>query len=145
MSQWKLSGRVLISCNCDWGCPCNFQAPPSRGKCEGGWVWAIEQGHVGDVRVDGLRIALYSDWPGAIHEGGGRAVCYMDERADDAQRDALTRLLRGQLGGPWGIFSNTYQLEVPSRPASSWSWQTTTRASRLAMLWSWSSRRCAIR
>jgi hypothetical protein len=113
MSQWKLSGRVLISCNCDWGCPCNFQAPPSRGKCEGGWVWAIEQGHVGDVRVDGLRIALYSDWPGAIHEGGGRAVCYMDERADDAQRDALTRLLRGQLGGPWGIFSNTYQLEGP--------------------------------
>ena len=113
MSQWRLKGTILISCNCDWGCPCNFNARPSRGKCEGGWVWAIDEGHVDDVAVDGLRIALYSDWPGAIHEGGGRAVCYIDDRADDAQRAALTRVLLGQLGGPWGIFINTYQLAEP--------------------------------
>ena len=113
MSEWHLAGRVVISCNCDWGCPCNFNAPPSRGKCEGGWVWAIEEGHVGSVGLDGLAIALYADWPGAIHEGGGRAVSYFDERADEAQRMALTRVLRGELGGPWGIFSGTYELAAP--------------------------------
>jgi hypothetical protein len=113
MSQWRLNGTILIACNCDWGCPCNFNALPSHGKCEGGWVWAIDKGHVDDVPVDGLRVALFSDWPGAIHEGGGRAVCYIDDQANGAQRDALTRLLRGQLGGPWGIFINTYQLEGP--------------------------------
>jgi hypothetical protein len=113
MSAWHLNGNIIIACNCDFGCPCNFNARPSRGKCEGGWVWAITDGQVGGVRVDGLAVALYSDWPGAIHEGGGRAVSYLDERADDAQRAALTRLVRGELGGPWGIFINTYELEGP--------------------------------
>lgn len=113
MAPWRLNGSVLIACNCDWGCPCNFNARPSRGKCEGGWIWMIQQGHVADVRLDGLGIALYADWPGAIHEGGGRAACYIDDRADDPQRSVLASVLRGEIGGPWGIFMNTYELATP--------------------------------
>jgi hypothetical protein len=111
---WRLNGNVLIACNCDWGCPCNFNARPSRGHCEGGWIWLIEHGHVGDVRLDGLGLAVFSDWPAAIHEGGGRAAAYLDDRADEAQRSALTRVLQGELGGPWGIFRKTYELAGPS-------------------------------
>jgi hypothetical protein len=48
--------------------------------------------------------------PGAIHEGGGKAVAYYDERADERQRGALENLLRGGEGGPWGIFINTFEL-----------------------------------
>lgn len=114
MASWQLNGHVLIACNCDWGCPCNFNARPSRGDCEGGWIWVIGKGHVKDVRLDGLGFALFADWPGAIHEGGGRAICYVDERADEAQRAALTSVLRGELGGPWGLFTKTYELAAPS-------------------------------
>ena len=114
MASWRMNGNVLIACNCDWGCPCNFNARPSRGFCEGGWIWAIERGHVDDVRLDSLGVALFSKWPGAIHEGGGLAVCYIDERADAAQRTALTRVLRGELGGPWGLFHKTYELADPA-------------------------------
>lgn len=113
MAAWHLSGNVLIACNCDWGCPCNFNARPSRGHCEGGWIWVIDKGQVHDVPLDGLALALFADWPGAIHEGGGRAACYLDERADQAQRSALTSVLRGELGGPWGIFAKTYDLAGP--------------------------------
>lgn len=113
MSDWHLNGTIVIACNCDYGCPCNFNARPSRGKCEGGWVWAIEDGQVQGVRVDGLAVAVYADWPGAIHEGGGHAISYVDDRADDDQRDRLTRLVRGEFGGPWGIFINTYELMGP--------------------------------
>jgi hypothetical protein len=113
MSEWHVNGTIIIACNCDFGCPCNFNARPSRGDCEGGWVWSIDEGQVGGVRVDGLAVAVYADWPGAIHEGGGQAVAYMDDRADTPQKDALTRLVRGQLGGPWGIFINTYELAGP--------------------------------
>ena len=113
MAAWQLNGNVLIACNCDWGCPCNFNARPSRGHCEGGWIWVIDKGHVDEVRLDGLGLALFADWPAAIHEGGGRAACYLDERADAAQRAALTRLLRGDVGGPWGLFIKTYELAGP--------------------------------
>lgn len=116
MSNWKLAGRVVIACNCDWGCPCNFNALPSRGNREGGWIWAIETGTIESVPVDSLGVALYAAWPRAIHEGGGKAVAYVDERADERQRAALVKLLRGDVGGPWGIFSKTYEL-APPEPA----------------------------
>lgn len=113
MTAWRLNGTVLIACNCDFGCPCNFNARPSRGDCEGGWIWMITDGEVDGVRLDGLGLAVFADWPGAIHEGGGRAACYVDERADDGQRAALARVLRGELGGPWGVFIKTYELAGP--------------------------------
>ena len=113
MSEWRISGDVLIACNCDYGCPCNFNALPSRGFCEGGWIWKIADGHVAGVGLGGLGVAVFAKWPGAIHEGGGRAASFIDSRADAPQRDALTRLVRGEVGGPWGIFSKTYNLSAP--------------------------------
>ena len=109
-TKWKLKGTLLIACNCDFGCPCNFNALPSRGNCEGGWLWHVEQGAVGDVVLDGLSFTLYSNWPGAIHDGGGQAFSLYDERADERQVEVITSLVRGELGGPWGIFINTYDL-----------------------------------
>lgn len=110
---WNLRGRVLIACNCDFGCPCNYQARPTKGDCEGGWIWSIEEGHLDDVDVSGRAVAVFADWPGAIHEGGGQASGYLDVDADDQQREALTRLVQGKIGGPWAIFSATYQLAGP--------------------------------
>jgi hypothetical protein len=107
---WQVSGTVLVGCNCDYGCPCNFNAPPTTGDCEGNWTWHIEKGTYDDVDLDGLTLAVFADWPGAIHEGGGKAVVYYDESADDKQAEALQSLARGGEGGPWGIFINTYEL-----------------------------------
>jgi len=113
MPEWKLSGTVLIACNCDFGCPCNFNAPPTYGYCEGGWSWLIEAGAYGEVPLAGLSISIFAAWPGAIHEGNGRAVAFLDEQANEAQRNVLTRALRGEMGGPWGIFGSTYALSGP--------------------------------
>ena len=110
MAEWELKGTVLVGCNCDYGCPCNFNAPPTTGDCEGGWVWHIEQGTYDGVDLSGLTLGLFADWPGAIHEGGGKAVAFYDEKADERQSEALEALLRGGEGGPWGIFINTYEL-----------------------------------
>lgn len=67
---------------------------------------------MGDVLLEGLSWTVCADWPGAIHEGGGRAVSLYDERADERQAEAITSLVRGELGGPWGVFINTYELEA---------------------------------
>ncbi len=104
---WMTKGTIVIACNCDYGCPCNVNARPTYGHCEGGWTWRIEQGRFGDTNLDGLSIGLYADWPKAIHEGNGIATSLIDDRADEAQRAALRTLVEGRAGGPWAIFRKT--------------------------------------
>lgn len=111
--SWQLNGTLLIACNCDYGCPCNFNALPTYRHCEGAWTWHVENGSLDGTKLDGVTFAVFADWPGAIHEGGGQAIAYVDDRASDAQRKAIETLVRGGLGGPWGIFINTYQLQGP--------------------------------
>ena len=106
--QWTLEGTAFIACNCDYGCPCNFNALPSRGACEGGWTWHVDRGRVGDVPLDGLNFSVYAKWPGAIHEGNGEASFLVDERADTRQRDAIATLIGGKVGGPWGVLGWTW-------------------------------------
>jgi hypothetical protein len=105
---WRIKGQVLIACNCDYGCPCNFNAPPTTGKCEGGWTWHVEQGSFDGVSLDGLNFSVYANWPGAIHEGNGEAVILVDERADAPRRDAIATLVKGDIGGPWGVLAWTW-------------------------------------
>jgi len=105
---WKLSGTVFIACNCDWGCPCNFNARPSSGKCEGGWTWHVDKGSYGDVALDDLSFSVYVNWPAAIHDGNGEALFLVDERANAQQREAIDTLMSGKVGGPWGILGWTW-------------------------------------
>ena len=107
-SRWSLKGTALIACNCDWGCPCNFNAAPTAGFCEGGWTWHVDRGVVDDVAVDGLNFSVFVKWPGAIHHGNGEGVILIDERASDAQRDAIDALVSGKFGGPWGVLAWTW-------------------------------------
>ncbi len=116
MTSWRLKGTVLIACNCDYGCPCNFNALPTQGKCEGAWSWHVEEGRSDDVPLDGLAFTIAVDWPGAIHEGNGRAIILVDERADDSQRDAISMLVSGDVGGPWGILAWTWSTVDGPRP-----------------------------
>ena len=105
---WNLKGQVLVACNCDWGCPCNFNARPTSGKCEGGWTWHVEEGSVDGVSLDGLNFSVYVNWPGAIHEGNGVALILLDDRSTDEQRRAISTLVEGKSGGPWGILGWTW-------------------------------------
>jgi len=107
-TRWTMKGTVLIACNCDYGCPCNFNALPSKGFCEGAWMWHVDEGRFDDTPLDGLNFSVAVKWPGAIHEGNGEAVILVDERADESQREAISALVDGSLGGPWGILAWTW-------------------------------------
>jgi hypothetical protein len=104
---WSIRGHVILACNCDYGCPCNFNGLPTTGKCEGNWNWHIEEGSYADVPLSGLNFGVAVNWPGAIHEGNGEAMVVLDERADERQREALLTLISGQAGGPWKIIGTT--------------------------------------
>jgi hypothetical protein len=106
--EWKLKGTVVVACNCDYGCPCNFNALPTQGKCEGTWTWHVERGDYGDISLDGLNFTIAVNWPGAIHEGNGEALILVDERADEGQQEAIAALVGGGVGGPWGVLAWTW-------------------------------------
>jgi hypothetical protein len=104
---WHVRGQVILACNCDYGCPCNFNGLPTTGKCEGNWNWHITDGSYGDVSLSGLTFGVAVNWPKAIHNGNGDGVVVIDERANEAQREALQMLIAGKAGGPWKIISST--------------------------------------
>ena len=95
MIDWRIEAEAFGSCNCDYGCPCQFEQRPSRGHCRGVEVGRIARGHYGDVRLDGLCYAVIYAWPGAIFEGNGEMQAIIDERADERQRQALATVLQG--------------------------------------------------
>ena len=100
---YYLKGVLLGAC--DWGCPCNFDAPPTDGRCHGTWAWDIHEGRFGEVPLAGLSIASAGEWPGAIHLGHGTVQHVIDSRATSPQREALLCLLNGGAGGPFAIFA----------------------------------------
>lgn len=103
---WALEGAWFKNCNCDPGCPCDFNQAPTTGQCEGMFGMRIDQGHFGDVSLDGVKWAGAVWWPGRIDEGDGHILPIIDESADDDQRQALLTILSGQAGGTiFEIFS----------------------------------------
>ena len=108
-TKWSIEADYLQACNCDYGCPCEFSAPPTLGFCEGLGAWRINQGNHGDIRLDGLGLAFAAHWPKAIHEGGGTVCAFVDEKANPAQRDALVQIVSGSAGGlPFEILATTF-------------------------------------
>ena len=100
--SYHLKGFYVLGCNCDWGCPCNFEAPPTRGFCEGGGMWQIEEGHYCGVKLDGLCVGLFIHSPAALHLGNVTLVMLVDERADSRQRQAIEAMLPNAI--PFSIF-----------------------------------------
>jgi len=92
MTYWEFTGRELVNCTCEYGCPCQFNALPDKGHCYAVAGIQIDQGKHGDTPLDGLKIGAIFKWPGAIHEGNGEALAFVDERAGPEQRDALLAL-----------------------------------------------------
>lgn len=108
-TKWIIEADYLQACNCDYGCPCEFSAPPTLGFCEGMGAWRINRGSFGDVKLDGLGFAFAARWPKAIHEGNGTVQLFFDERANPQQRDALLQICSGQQGGlPFEIIVTTF-------------------------------------
>jgi len=105
VERWTMKGDLVGACNCDWGCPCNFAAPPTYGHCEGMYVWVVREGRYSDVPLDGLVFGWGGRSPGPMHEGHGTAVVVIDERASAEQRQAIETLTRsGEAGLPFDIF-----------------------------------------
>ncbi len=112
--DWMIRTKQLGLCSCDYGCPCEALAPPTRTPCEGVMAMEITEGYFGDVRLDGLRVAGVYRWPGAVHEGKGTWWSIIDKAASEAQVEALFKIMGGEEQEPttgFAIYGSTIENE----------------------------------
>ena len=102
--DWRLEGEWLKNCNCAFGCPCDFNARPTNGNCDGLMAMHIVKGHFGETRLDDLTFAVTVRFPGALHEGNGQLQPIIDERATPQQREALFEIMSGKHSAEGTLF-----------------------------------------
>lgn len=105
---WRIKGPSLTSCNCDVGCPCQFNALPTHGNCRATMAIRVEEGHFGDVRLDGVTFGVLVAWPGPIHEGKGEAQPIVDSSATPEQREAVLAIISGEHTDPGATIFNVF-------------------------------------
>ena len=113
MTPWEIEGRELVNCNCAYGCPCQFNALPTKGYCDAMGAIVIDKGRYGDVKLDGLKIGFVFRWPGPIHQGKGKCQPIVDSTANAQQREALLKIMSGQDTEPFAtmfaVFATTLE------------------------------------
>ncbi|MEK6277360.1 MAG: DUF1326 domain-containing protein [Actinomycetota bacterium] len=134
---WAISGTYLEACNCEAICPCRTIGGRKGGRstygvCLGSLSWSIEEGHAGEVSLEGLRVVLANRYDDDEPGSPWSFFLYLDERAEDRQREALEGIFVGRLGGtpelqfPWvwkpsdllGVRS--VAIEVDHTPGGGW-------------------------
>jgi hypothetical protein len=98
--QWMIRGIEFSNCNCDWGCPCQFNAPTTHGFCEAVGAGRVDEGKFNDTKLDGLHWVMLLRWPGEIADGNGTSQMIIDERADAEQYEAMRKILHGESTAP---------------------------------------------
>lgn len=99
---WKLTADYFENCNCNVICPCiaTVDLRADYEVCHAPLISRIVEGEYDGVPLEGLAFVILIEAPQVMASGDWRVGYYVDERADDAQRQALTAIVTGEAGGP---------------------------------------------
>jgi hypothetical protein len=133
--DWSIEAEYVEYCSCDYGCPCESQAPPTYGHCTGAVAFKINKGHCDDVNLDGLIVVATFYFPRAIHHGEGHMQPILEARTTPEQRDALFYILTGEdqpAGTMFQIFSVIIEHHHdPVFTEIGWEWDIKNRQARI--------------
>ena len=73
--EWSLEAEYIEFCSCDFGCPCESMAPPTRGECNGAVGFKITKGECDGVILDDLVVVATFYFPRSVADN----VVFMDE------------------------------------------------------------------
>jgi hypothetical protein len=110
-------------------------APPTQGHCDGMLVFQIDEGHYGDVNLDGVIIAALFYFPRAIHHGGGHMQPIFRPETTEAQREAVFAVMSGE-GQPTGTMFQIFsviieQIHEPLFVPIEFEWDVVKRRARV--------------
>lgn len=103
MASWQISGQYMETCNCAFLCPCitsNLTGRPTEGNCKAAVAMRIDKGTKDGVTLDGLSFIVIMEAPGPMADGNITVGLIVDEKASDAQAEAIGAIATGSAGGP---------------------------------------------
>jgi hypothetical protein len=115
--KWQFKADYVETCNCDYGCPCNFSGFPTYGFCRALNLFHITDGAYGSVDLAGTDVVFAASWPKAIHEGNGTCQFFISNKTSKEQRDALLAIFSGEAKGegPFAIFATTIKFVLDTQ------------------------------
>jgi hypothetical protein len=134
MATWRMKGQYLKNCNCIAFCPCDSDGDPApHGFCEGVIGQHVQEGNFEGTDLGGLTWLVAFHFPGPLYEGNGTVEPYVDERANQQQRDALLQIFSGQAGGTWFevVAALAPNVKEPHFVPISWEFDKAKRQSRV--------------
>lgn len=105
---WNIEGVYFENCNCNVICPCittDALGPADNDTCDFVMAYHIDSGNVNGTDVGGRDVAVIGRAPGVMTEGNWKVALIIDDKASEAETDALTGVFGGQLGGPMGALA----------------------------------------
>jgi hypothetical protein len=105
--SWKISGRYMETCNCDFVCPCplTLMASSTHGSCTFAMAFRIDDGSFDNLNLGGIKFIVVGYTPGEMNQGNWDVGLIVDEGASAEQREAVTAIASGQAGGPMSAVS----------------------------------------
>src|SRR5215471_113169 len=85
---YHIKGVLLGACNCDWGCPCNFEAPPTYG-------FELDQAraYAESLIKNAPDPVFVSDLEGKIHQATDAVFSLLGFRPDELIEQSLSRII----------------------------------------------------
>ena len=102
-ANWRIAGEYFETCNCDYLCPCiytNMQAQPTHDTCIAAIVMRINDGTFGYTDLGGVAFIIAISVDGPMAGGNWTVGLIIDDKASDAQVDAVGKICSGDVGGP---------------------------------------------
>jgi hypothetical protein len=135
--SWHLPGAYLEACNCEAICPCRRiggrqGGRSTYGECLGALSWSVDQGHVDDVDLAGMRAVIVSRYHDDEPGSPWTYALFVDARGEESQRGAIADILTGRLGGtpykqfPWVFKDSNFlgvealDIEIDHTPGRGW-------------------------
>lgn len=97
---YDLEGSLFEVCTCNAICPCWIGDDPDGGECKGLIAYHIDRGTINGTDVAGHTIAMFAHIPGNVLKGNWKVAAFVDDKASDAQQEAILNAITGKLGGP---------------------------------------------
>ena len=103
--DWRVRGSYFEGCNCEAICPCRSVrgapgGPSTYGECYGALSWHVHEGDADGIHLDDRLVVMTLRYFDKVQPSTRwEVVLYVDDRADDAQADALAAIFLGRAGG----------------------------------------------